>query len=128
MALTILVVDDEALIRLTVVALFRDCGAAVLEAGTARQALDVLVRHPEIGLLFTDVRMPGMDGLELARQAREMRPDLRIVLTTGFSDQDVSGFELVAKPWDARTLEALCRGAEPRGLPGPAENGNHPPQ
>ena len=109
LALTILVVDDEALIRLTVVEVFRECGAAVLEAGNARQALDLLGRHPEISLLFTDVRMPGMSGIELARQAQEMRPDLRIVLTTGFSQDDLSGFPVIAKPWDARALEALCR-------------------
>lgn len=109
MAVTILVVDDEALIRLTVVEVFRDCGVPVIEAGSAPQALDLLARHPEITMLFTDVRMPGMSGVELARHAREMRPDLRIVLSTGFTDEDLSGFEVVAKPWDLRDLEALCR-------------------
>lgn len=111
LALTILVVDDEPLIRLTLVDVFRESGAAVFEAGSAQQALDLLNRHPDIGLLFTDVRMPGMSGVELARHAREMRPDLRIVLSTGFTQEDLTGFEVVAKPWDLRVLEALCQSA-----------------
>ncbi len=81
---TILVVDDDPQVRDLAVVMLEDTGFTVLEASSGEEALDVLATHPEIRLLFTDVRMPGMDGMELADRATGLHPGLKVVLTTGY--------------------------------------------
>ena len=67
MADTILLVEDQTLVRLALAHHLGECGYAVLEAENADEALVLLGRHPEIDVVFTDVQMPGsMDGLGLA--------------------------------------------------------------
>ena len=69
MSKTVLVVEDDAIIRLSAVALVEDQGFAVLEAESADEAIALLGRHPDIGIVFTDIQMAGtMDGLEMARR------------------------------------------------------------
>jgi len=80
---TVLVVEDEVLIRLTLAATLRDEGFTVIEACDADEALVALATAP-IDVLLTDVRMGGsMDGLELAARARSTMPDLKIVVVSG---------------------------------------------
>ncbi|MET0270944.1 MAG: response regulator, partial [Sphingomonas sp.] len=80
----VLVVDDEALIRMNAMDMLEDAGFATLEAADAAEALAMLADHPEIGLLFTDINMPGrMDGLDLAREVNRRRPDIHLVVTSG---------------------------------------------
>ena len=80
----VLVVDDEALVRMYAVDVLRDAGHVVFEAGGADEALEVLDEHPEIGVLFTDINMPGqLDGLDLARMVHARRPGVHIILTSG---------------------------------------------
>ena len=68
MADTILLVEDDVLVRMAIFQHLEDCGYCVLQAANAQEALAVMARHPEIDVLFTDVRMPGpMDGLGLAK-------------------------------------------------------------
>jgi CheY-like chemotaxis protein len=82
---TVLVVEDEELVRETISAELRDAGFVVLEAGTAEQGLDVLEEMP-VGVLFTDIRLPGkVDGWELAERARSLHPDLPVIYATGYS-------------------------------------------
>lgn len=72
----VLVVEDEGLIRMSLVEDLEDSGFQVFEAGDAEEALDVLQGHPEITVLFTDIDMPGsMDGLTLAKLVGQSRPD-----------------------------------------------------
>jgi CheY-like chemotaxis protein len=86
--LVILVVDDEPLVRVNAVDILEDAGFSTLEAEDAAQALKHIADHPEIGLLFTDINMPGeIDGLGLARLVHEDRPDLRVILTSGRRSQ-----------------------------------------
>ena len=62
----------------------RDAGHAVYEAGGAEEALDLLDEHTDIGVLFTDINMPGhLDGLDLARVVHARRPGVHIILTSG---------------------------------------------
>lgn len=82
--LSVLVVEDEFLIRTVVVDMLEDAGFAVLEAPTADAAWTVLEREPQVDLLFTDIDMPGtMDGLALAGRVAERWPHIRLVVTSG---------------------------------------------
>lgn len=84
---TVLLVDDEGAVRKTAAAHMRALGYAVLEAEDGAGGIAQLLRRQRIDILFSDIAMPGgMYGTELARRAREMRPDLKVVLTSGFAD------------------------------------------
>src|SRR4029079_10621287 len=82
----ILVVEDEEHIRHMVAKVLRERGYVVFEAATGDEALATLPSHPEIDMIFTDVRMPGRhDGISMVAEARRTRPDLKIVFATGYS-------------------------------------------
>jgi PAS domain S-box-containing protein len=113
---TILVVEDDVRVRRVAVARLEDTGYRVLEADTAAQALDMLAERADIDLLFTDIVMPGgMSGDELAREARLIRPGIKIILTSGFAEPSVAVRELAAaaswlkKPYTARELALRLR-------------------
>ncbi len=101
---TVLVVEDEFLIRLTLAEILSDEGYIVLEAESGDAALQVLQAAPEIAILLTDIQLPGsIDGRALARQARQARPDLPVIFMTGrppagFNPPDVESI-YVAKPY-----------------------------
>lgn len=81
---TVLVVEDEALIRLDIVYALEDAGFAVLEAANVAEAVAVLTDHSEIRAVFTDVDMPGsMDGLKLAAVVYAQWPQTKIIVTSG---------------------------------------------
>jgi CheY-like chemotaxis protein len=81
----ILVVDDQPLVRCVTAAVLKYAGFRVLEASSADEALVVLGNRADVGMLVTDVNMPGssMDGLELARDVREKWPIMGIVVVSG---------------------------------------------
>jgi CheY-like chemotaxis protein len=80
----ILVVEDEALIRLWVADILEENGFSVLEAKDADAALKVLESRPDVKLLFTDVQMPGsLNGMELAREVHARWPHILLVITSG---------------------------------------------
>ena len=99
--LTVLVVDDDPIVRETAVHLFRDLGFEVLDAYNGSDALRLIQNNPRIALLFTDVRMPRMDGLTLAEAAQEIRPDLKVVFTSGHVDSKTlpPDTAFLPKPW-----------------------------
>lgn len=104
------------MVREAVAEVLRDAGAEVLEARSGSQALELLL-SAEVDVLFSDVRMPEMDGVELARQARIARPALRIVLTTAWLGQiDTNGWKVIMKPWDAAELLRILLEPEPAVL------------
>jgi len=84
-ARSVLVVDDDAEVRELAVWSLRDAGYVVLEAADGAGALTLFEQHPEIDLLFTDIVMPGLDGYRVAEMARERRPEIGILYTTGFA-------------------------------------------
>jgi CheY-like chemotaxis protein len=123
----VLIVDDEALIRLAVAEILREAGATVHLAANGQQALDILTEHPEIDLLFTDVLMPGMSGVELANRAIERCPALRVVLTTGYiGDEDTSRYPVLRKPWDANELVTLLTSDPPPKPASPPSSNRQP--
>jgi CheY-like chemotaxis protein len=109
---TVLVVEDVPQVRATAVRIMEDLGYTVSDTYSGQHALKLLHAHPEIQVLFADVRMPGMSGIELAEAAQRLRPDLRIVLTSGSVGQkDVpADIPFVLKPWRADAIaEAITR-------------------
>ncbi len=81
---TVLVVEDEVLLRLTVAEELRANGIGVLEAANADEALALLQSQVAVNLVLTDVRMPGsMDGLALANLLRRTRPGLKLIIASG---------------------------------------------
>ncbi|MFM0213736.1 ATP-binding protein [Paraburkholderia sediminicola] len=83
---TILVVDDDALIASSTAYLLEDLGHEVIEADSGANALEVLKNGQKVDLLITDYSMPKMTGVQLAVAARELRPNLPILLATGYAD------------------------------------------
>ncbi len=103
----VLVVDDEALVRMLAVDLFEELGCEAVEASSGAEALAKLEARPDVSIMFTDCRMPGMSGPELAEVAAERWPGLRIILVTGYHNMQVPGFPMVWKPYDQRTIERV---------------------
>ncbi|KQP61869.1 response regulator [Methylobacterium sp. Leaf112] len=114
-ASVILVVEDDDLVRMNAVEMLEDAGFAVVEARHADEAWDLLHRRSDIGVLFTDVDMPGsMCGVTLAERVCENWPDIRLVLTSGrhrFSAGEVPDHGLfVSKPYQAsQVIDAIHR-------------------
>lgn len=104
---TILVAEDEVLVRVTIADYLRECGFQVVEAGSADEALIILNSEVPVDLVFSDVQMPGtMTGFGLAQWIRQHRPDLKVILTSGWSDAAAEAGDLcddgplLAKPYD----------------------------
>lgn len=96
----LLVVEDDARSSAIAVELFMGLGLVVFSAGTAEDALTLLAKHREIAVLFTDIRLPGMSGTELAEQVRKLRPGVKVVLTSAYMDvTPLPGTRFIAKPW-----------------------------
>ena len=114
---TILVVEDDPNVRVFSAETLRELGYGVIEAGTGAEALRLLDEEPRIRLLFTDVGLPdGMNGRQLAEEARQRRPDLKVLFTTGYARDSIvrggrldPGIELIAKPFTANALAARIR-------------------
>jgi CheY-like chemotaxis protein len=114
---TILVVEDDLLVRMPIAEYLRDCGYTVLEADDAAQAIDVIDQDGPVDLVFSDVRMPGaMDGLGLARWLRETHPEVPVLLTSGYTgsrslDRELGIGRLIEKPYSqaqvARRIQSL---------------------
>ncbi|HYG89172.1 MAG TPA: response regulator [Azospirillum sp.] len=108
----VLVVEDDPLVRATGMDLFADLGLSVYGAYSGPQALLMLKTKPQIGLVFANVRMPGMDGPTLAREIGLRYPGVRVVLTSGYvGAQQVVGFPFVPKPWTADIFNAVASAA-----------------
>ena len=115
----ILVVEDEADVRAYVVETLQQLGYDVLEAADGKSAIGLMNHHDgEIELLLTDVVMPGMNGRELAAEARRHHPKLRVVYMTGYSRNAIvhqgrldPGVDLIQKPLASAQLAATIRSA-----------------
>jgi signal transduction histidine kinase len=104
---TILVVDDDPLIAMSTVEMLEDLGHKVIEANSGAQALQILQNGEAIDLMLTDQAMPGMTGLELAEIARKERPQMPILLATGYADLPSAQIKLprLSKPYMQTELQ-----------------------
>ncbi len=111
-SLTVLLVEDDLIIRMSTADMLEDLGHRVLQAGEARQAMELLVQRP-VDVLMTDVKLPGMSGLELAEHVRKKHPGIGIVLATGDSitpGEDLERrFRVLAKPYGSTCLKDSLR-------------------
>jgi len=118
---TVLVIDDEPVLRALIAEVLTEAGYRVLEAGDGASGLRLLEGGARIDLLVTDVGLPGgMNGRQVADAARQSRPDLRILFITGFADTAVvgkagpwgglaAGMGVLAKPFPVASLTAKVR-------------------
>ncbi|QQP93404.1 response regulator (plasmid) [Skermanella sp. TT6] len=113
---TILVVEDEALVRLLLVQSLEDRGYRVIEAPEPQAAIKVLESDAKIDLLATDVGLPGLNGRQLAEIARRARPDLAVLFLTGYAHNAALGDEplgprtqLLSKPFAVKSLLSKVR-------------------
>jgi PAS domain S-box-containing protein len=119
----VLLVEDDPIVRAHISAQLRELGCAVAEASGAEEALAWLAGGAPCDLLFTDVVMPHVSGIELARRARAMRPDLRILLSSGYTfeamrHQEALGADVrfLNKPYGKTVLaQALAEALGARG-------------
>jgi DNA-binding NtrC family response regulator len=106
---TILIVEDEILIRMSSVATLEDAGFRILEAGSAAEAMEVLSANSDVDVLMTDVRMPGgMDGLKLVALVHRRHPDIRAIVVSGNTSaedaRNAGAIGFLQKPYMADTL------------------------
>ncbi len=104
--LTILAVDDDALVLMSTCAILEELGHKVLEAVSGKDALRTLLEVGDVDLVITDQAMPGMSGVEMAQAMREQRPNLPIVVATGYSDLPPGSpnYPMIAKPFGEKEL------------------------
>jgi DNA-binding NtrC family response regulator len=107
--IAVLVVEDEAIIRMSIVEELEDAGFEVFEASNAAQAIEVLIANSRIDVMFTDVDMPGgVDGLKLAASVRDRWPPIKIIVTSGHRRIDVDALPVEArfmvKPYDSNAV------------------------
>jgi CheY-like chemotaxis protein len=108
----VLIVDDEALVRLSTADALSDEGFAVSEADSAEEALSMLASDARFDCVITDYLMPGMNGVDLARLVGERFPRLPVVLLSGYAELDAFGSDLpyLAKPCPTATLVRTISG------------------
>ncbi len=114
---TVLIVEDDALVRNYVISQIGSLGYTTLEAANAAEALNIIDNHATIDLLFTDVIMPGsMNGRELADEALKRRPSLKALFTSGYTENAIvhhgrldAGVLLLAKPYRKSELARMIR-------------------
>jgi DNA-binding NtrC family response regulator len=100
----VLVVEDEILVRIGLADALREGGFMVIEASNAREALAVLDARTEVGLVFSDIRMPGeVDGVGLARIIDDRFNHVKVVLTSAVKPKNYTG-AFIAKPYDLDQL------------------------
>jgi PAS domain S-box-containing protein len=114
---TVLIIDDEPVVRSLIVEVVADLGFAVLEATDGPGGLELLQSPRRIDLLISDVGLPGLNGRQVADAARVLRPGLKVIFMTGYAETAVSahgflepGMALIAKPFGLADLAAKIRG------------------
>ena len=103
----VLVVEDVALIRMTIMDMAEQLGFAAAEAADAVEALAILQKDDEIEILLTDLGMPGMSGRELVEETLRLKPGMKVIIASGYStnaEEFPSNVSTLTKPFDMQRL------------------------
>lgn len=113
---TVLIVEDDAAVRLLVSAVLKELGYAYVEASDGHTAVPIIQSDQRIDLLISDVGLPGMNGRQLAEIGRQLRPDLKVLFITGYAEHAAvrggfldPGMQLITKPFTFDLLTAKVR-------------------
>jgi DNA-binding NtrC family response regulator len=109
----ILLAEDEAMLRVIAVEILKDAGFTVFQAGDGEEALALLKQNPGIDLLVSDIKMPRMDGYALVQEGLSFKPDLKVLLMTGYAQNPPShlqarGIQTLHKPFNFDKLYQLA--------------------
>jgi CheY-like chemotaxis protein len=105
----VLLVDDDGDVRETLAEMLEELGYVVRQARNGAEALSILEGQEKLDVLVTDVRMPGMSGLELSAAAMARRSGLRVILISGFFRPQVLTCRFLQKPFRTYDLDAAIR-------------------
>ena len=105
----ILLVDDDDTVRETSADMLQELGYTVMQAASGPQALDMLEAHPGFDVMVTDIRMPGMSGLELSDMAADRHAALKIILISGYFLPQVINRRFLQKPFRTYELDQAIR-------------------
>jgi two-component system NtrC family sensor kinase len=119
---TVLVVDDEVLLRGVLKEILKDCGFHVVAVESAEQAIWYLSKLARVDVVFSDIKMPGVDGFELAKWIHQHKPDIPVILASGYSGKtnmaaDLCGAQFVPKPYGFDELANKIRETAKRKRP-----------
>ncbi|WP_348749617.1 response regulator [Pseudomonas rhodesiae] len=113
---TVLIVEDDAAVRVLVSAVLKELGYAYVEVGDGHSAVPIIQSDQRIDLLISDVGLPGMNGRQLAEMGRQIRPDLKVLFITGYAEHAAvrggfldPGMQLITKPFTFDLLTAKVR-------------------
>jgi CheY-like chemotaxis protein len=120
---TVVIVEDDASVRLLVVAVLNELGYRAIEAADGNQALPILMSSIQIDLMISDVGLPGLNGRQLAEIVRQSRPELPILFITGYAAMAASrasflapAMDMIAKPFDmdelAKKIQSMLTASE----------------
>jgi CheY-like chemotaxis protein len=113
--LTILIAEDEAMVRMVEAETLRDAGFEIREARDGASALEILKSDAKVDLLITDIKMPGMNGYQLVEAGTQLRPGLKVILITGYAQDPLpadlahAGIKVIYKPFDIDVLPQLAK-------------------
>ena len=105
----ILLVDDDDTVRETSADMLQELGYTVMQAASGSQALDMLDSHPGFDVMVTDIRMPGMSGLELSDVAADRHAELKIILISGYFLPQAINRRFLQKPFRTYELDEAIR-------------------
>lgn len=116
--LRVLVVEDEPLVRWSIVETLADCGHMVVEAGSATSAVRALTETPDIDVVLLDYRLPDSNDLRLLADIRRLMPGSAVVLMTAYGAPEITKraidlgvYRVMNKPFDMHGLDSLVRNA-----------------
>jgi CheY-like chemotaxis protein len=106
-------VDDDAAVREVTSAILRELGYSVVEAPSGAAALELLAQRSDMDLMLVDFAMPGMNGAEVARLARDVKPALSVLFVTGYADRaalvGINDAQIIGKPFVNDELAAKIK-------------------
>jgi CheY-like chemotaxis protein len=116
---TVLVVDDEKTVRDIGIEMLRELGFTAITAKDGREALELFKITPDIAFVVLDLTMPHMDGEQCFRELKQLKPDVKVIISSGYNEQEVTqkfvgkglaGF--IRKPYRLATLREVVRGIQ----------------